>query len=226
MKIRAYMRRWAFLNEPEYEVKNPKTGRMALATKFLFKRVSEERISNNDVPLVAAEDTERLVDALRPFAALLQPDAVGAHAASQPDDQGVYAINRAVITLGDLRRARAALDAVAPAAARSAPPAPFGQPGGMDDETGRIGLTIEQWRHTDDPDLPVYWHIADSMGGEEWAYIDGIDLHTDGLHADVWFESGGCLSVPVSTVVYMARKHAEPLLPANLRAALRRENNP
>jgi len=97
---------------------------------------------------------------------------------------------------------------------------PFGQPGCVDDVTGRVGLTIEQWNATDNPDLPVYWHIADDMGGDEWAYTDGIDLHIDGLHADVWFESGQCKTVPISTVVYMARKHALRLLPDRIRAEI------
>lgn len=97
---------------------------------------------------------------------------------------------------------------------------PFGQPGCVDDVTGRMGLTIEQWAGTGNPDLPVYWHVADDMGGDEWAYTDGIDLHADGLHADVWFESGQCKTVPVRTVIYMHPKHAEPLLPETLRAAL------
>ncbi len=97
---------------------------------------------------------------------------------------------------------------------------PFGLPGGVDDETGRMGLTIEQWQHTDNPDLPIYWATPGSFGGEEWAYVDGIDLHTNGLNADVWFESGQCVTVPVGRVIYMARKHAEPLLPETLRAAL------
>lgn len=100
---------------------------------------------------------------------------------------------------------------------------PFGQPGCFDDETGRVGLTIEMWKATDDPDLPVYWPVYWNTGSDccdDWAYTDGIDLHADGLHADVWFESGQCKTVPVNTVVYMARKHAEPLLPEALRAAL------
>jgi hypothetical protein len=52
---------------------------------------------------------ERLEAALRPFAALYQPDALCAHSDDQPDSRGVYGINAANITLGDLRRARAVL---------------------------------------------------------------------------------------------------------------------
>lgn len=57
------------------------------------------------------ESVERMAKALGPLAALLHEDAVGSHSAKQPDSQPVFAINRSVITLGDLREARAALAA-------------------------------------------------------------------------------------------------------------------
>ncbi len=95
----------------------------------------------------------------------------------------------------------------------------MGSPGSVDDITGRVGLTIEMFRQIDDPDLPVYWWIEDSMYGEDWAHVDGIDYHVDGTSADVWFENGRCKNVSVSTVIYMAAKHANPLLPEALSAA-------
>lgn len=55
------------------------------------------------------ERVESLEAALRPFAALYQPDAVCAHSDDQPGSQGVFGINAANITLGDLRRALATL---------------------------------------------------------------------------------------------------------------------
>lgn len=57
-----------------------------------------------DVTTWAGLHISAINDALRPFAALLQR-----HNESGPDDRPVFAINDAVITLGDLRRAVAAL---------------------------------------------------------------------------------------------------------------------
>lgn len=65
-------------------------------------------------------DTEtKLAEALRPFAALLQP-----HHANMPNDRPIYGINKAEITAGDLRRANEAL--AAHTAARAQPAKPDG----------------------------------------------------------------------------------------------------
>ena len=50
----------------------------------------------------------KLLEALEPFVALLQPHVE--EAAFQGDTTGVFAINEAKITVGDLRRARAAIE--------------------------------------------------------------------------------------------------------------------
>lgn len=55
-----------------------------------------------DARLIAA--APELLDALRPFAALLAE-----HHDDLPDDRPIFGINDAVITAGDLRRARAAI---------------------------------------------------------------------------------------------------------------------
>lgn len=46
------------------------------------------------------------------FAALLQPEEVYAHQANEPNHQGVFAINRVTITLGDLRCINRAVEAL------------------------------------------------------------------------------------------------------------------
>ena len=50
----------------------------------------------------------KLLEALEPFVALLQPHVE--EAAFQGDTTGVFAINEAKITVGDLRRARNAIE--------------------------------------------------------------------------------------------------------------------
>lgn len=52
----------------------------------------------------ALKSARGLMEALEPFAALLQP-----HHANLPDDRPIYENGEAVVTVGDLRAARAAL---------------------------------------------------------------------------------------------------------------------
>lgn len=53
---------------------------------------------------------DELLAAALPFAALLQPDEVGHMHPSQPDCHGIYGVNKANVTLGDLRRLCAAIE--------------------------------------------------------------------------------------------------------------------
>lgn len=50
----AWMRRWAYEGIKPYKEKNPETGRMAYARKFLFNEVSLTKLFKDDVPLFAA----------------------------------------------------------------------------------------------------------------------------------------------------------------------------
>lgn len=56
-----------------------------------------------------AEDAAELRLAAAPFAALLQPDVYHMRA-DQPDSQGIFGVNDTLITLGDLRRLRDAMN--------------------------------------------------------------------------------------------------------------------
>lgn len=51
----AWMRKWAFDGEKEYKEVNPRTGRMALARKFLYIPVSIGKCLPDDIPLYAGE---------------------------------------------------------------------------------------------------------------------------------------------------------------------------
>lgn len=58
-------------------------------------------------------ENKRLAEALRPFVALYQPDDVGHMDRRQFDAQGIFGVNGAAVTPGDLRRAYAALNPTA-----------------------------------------------------------------------------------------------------------------
>lgn len=64
--------------------------------------VNLARASKADARLIAA--APELIEALRPFSALLAE-----HHDDLPDNRPIFGINGAVITAGDLRRARAAI---------------------------------------------------------------------------------------------------------------------
>ena len=75
---------------------HPENGDLALQT--------EAQRAETDLRAVNA----KLLEALEPFVALLQPHVE--EAAFQGDTTGVFAINEAKITVGDLRRARDAIE--------------------------------------------------------------------------------------------------------------------
>lgn len=50
-KPRAWMRRWYFDGEQPYKVKDPDTGRMITAKKFMFMSVTPHKVLDTDVPL-------------------------------------------------------------------------------------------------------------------------------------------------------------------------------
>lgn len=67
-----------------------------------LQAISAEALANfNGNVAVPESKTDPSREALKPFAALLQP-----HNDDGPDSKPIFAINDAMITLGDLRRAR------------------------------------------------------------------------------------------------------------------------
>ena len=71
-----------------------------------IKTLRAERDSFQRVGIAAHDRAERLAEALRPLAELdLRPDGFD----KRPDDQTIYARDRTAITVGHVRRARAAL---------------------------------------------------------------------------------------------------------------------
>jgi len=51
-KVVAWVRAWHFSGEKPYKVLNEKTGRMKLATRFVFNALTFSKILDDDVPLV------------------------------------------------------------------------------------------------------------------------------------------------------------------------------
>jgi hypothetical protein len=74
------------------------------------KEMAEKPELEANARLIA--QTPRLLEALAPFAALLQShNDTNEHGNPVPDNQPVFAINGAAITIGDLRKARSAIAA-------------------------------------------------------------------------------------------------------------------
>ena len=64
------------------------------------------------VQIAARAAVAELIEAVRKIDSLFQPETIGYMESHMPDEQGIFAVNSAVITLGDLRRLHSALSRV------------------------------------------------------------------------------------------------------------------
>jgi hypothetical protein len=82
------------------------------------------------------------------------------------------------------------------------------------EETGRVAVTVEEYAKSElNGEEYAYWldAEAETWGLDPWALIDGVDLMVDpdATHCDVWFASGKCKTVPVTTPIFVLAKHAK-----------------
>lgn len=105
MRVLAYMRRWAFDGIDVMAIKK----REDRPRGWSLYATTETNLQPDDVPLVDGRAVAELVEIAKKFDAMYQPEAVGHMDDREPDAQGIFGVNRATITLGDLRRLRAAL---------------------------------------------------------------------------------------------------------------------
>ena len=74
----------------------------------------------------------------------------------------------------------------------------------------RVPMTVEAFAASDlNGWRNAYWFSddAEDFGADPWAVVEGVDPHVDGVHYDVWFESGKTITVPGRVELFISKRH-------------------
>ena len=77
-------------------------------------------------------------------------------------------------------------------------------------QCNRVPMTVERFAASDlNGWRNAYWFSDDAydFGLDPWAAVEGVDPHVDGVHYDVWFESGKTITVPGRVQLFVPAKH-------------------